>query len=85
MMDKELQQIYICAIRYCMGRKSYMPSIVVNYIIPKLKDLDTNTIRVMLEDCKDQEDTENWGNEYIDKPLWLNWGKELSKEYNSRY
>lgn len=80
--DKE--SIYICAVRYCMGRQTYMPSLVVSALKPELKDMSKNALAVMLKDCEEQESRNLWGSEIIDKPLWLQWRKLLEEEIERR-
>ena len=80
--DKE--SIYICAVRYCMGRQTYMPSVVVGALKPELKDMSKNALAVMLKDCEEQEQRNLWGSEIIDKPLWLEWKKLLEEEMGRR-
>ena len=45
----------ICAIRYCQGRRTYMPSLVQDIIRPHLSELNDKTIGVMVQDCEYQE------------------------------
>ena len=80
--DKE--SIYICAVRYCMGRQTYMPSVVISALKPELKDMSKNALAVMLKDCEEQEQRNLWGSEIIDKPLWIQWKKLLEEEIERR-
>ena len=80
--DKE--SIYICAVRYCMGRQTYMPSVVVSALKPELKDMSKNALAVMLKDCEEQESRNLWGSEIIDKPLWIEWKRLLEEEMKRR-
>ena len=71
----------ICAIRYCMGRQTYMPSRVRGIVRQHLAELSDKTVEVMLEDSKSQ-----WcfGDERIDKPGWIEWRKLLEEEVSRR-
>ena len=42
-----------CAVRYCLGRRSYMPSLVCGYITPLLPELTDKTL-----DCFERDITE---------------------------
>ena len=74
----------ICALRYCQGRQTYMPSLVRDIIRPRLPDLSDKTLGVMIEDCAFQAKMNLYGSETIDKPGWLNWEMELRAEKRRR-
>ena len=74
----------ICALRYCQGRETYMPSLVRDIVRPHLKELQDRDISVMLDDCRFQEKFKLYGNEQIDKPGWIKWEQELREESNRR-
>ena len=57
-----------CAVRFAIGRQSYMPSLVIQAVVPHLEQLETRTLRVMDRDIKEAR---TLGDELIDKPLWL--------------
>lgn len=84
MNKQDKESIYICALRYCMGRQTYMPSLVVSALKPELPKLDKKTLVVMLRDCEEQEKGNIFGSEIIDKPLWLQWRKSLEEEIERR-
>lgn len=74
----------ICAIRYCHGRRTYMPDLVRGIIRPHLAELEDRDIKVMLDDCDYQETFKLYGDERIDKPGWLKWRQELTEERERR-
>lgn len=48
--------VILCAIRYCLGRRTYMPATVCNYVRPLLPYLDGHMISCMerdIRECKD--------------------------------
>lgn len=71
----------ICAVRYCMGRQTYMPDLVRGIVKQHISELSNRDVRVMLEDSKSQ-----WcfGDERIDKPGWIEWRKLLEEEVSRR-
>lgn len=81
---KDFETICICALRYAMGRKTYMPDLVRNFVRPLLPEFSDNTIAVMISDCDFQRRYNSYGDERIDKPAWLEWEKELKNEYQCR-
>ena len=56
-----------CAVRYCIGRKSYMPGLVVDKITPWLPMLSNKSLRGFERDI---ENADNLGDENIDAPRW---------------
>lgn len=76
--------VCICAIRYVMGRETYMPSLVRDFVRPLLPVLPDKTIGVMINDCEIQANQKCWGSETIDKPGWVKWRLELLEERERR-
>jgi len=84
-MDREdFGTLCICALRYCFGRETYMPSLVRDIIRHRLQDLSDKTLGVMIEDCAFQAKMNLYGDEKIDKPGWINWEMELRAEKRRR-
>ena len=83
-IDKEnLGTLCICATRYCHGRKTYMPSLVMEIVGRHLPELSDRDIKVMYDDCRFMTPMD-YGDEVIDKPDWLLWEKKLKKELERR-
>lgn len=74
----------ICAIRYCQGRQTYMPSLVQGIVREHFSELSDRDINVMLDDCKFQEQMNLYGDPNIDKPDWIRWRGDLEKEQERR-
>ena len=74
----------ICAIRYCQGRKTYMPDLVRDIVTPYLSQLSDKDLGVMIDDCDYQKHMNLYGDEEIDKPDWLRWRATLLEEKNKR-
>ena len=73
----------ICAIRYCQGRRTYMPSLVREIVTPHLKELSDRDIDVMVEDCGFQRRFDAYGDD-CDKVEWLEWEQRLLAEQKKR-
>lgn len=41
-----------CAIRYSIGRRTYMPSLIIGYLTPFISKLETRTLVVIATDIK---------------------------------
>ena len=83
-IDKEnFATLCICAIRYCHGRKTYMPSLVMDIIGQHLSELSDRDVRIMYNDCRFMNPTD-YGDEVIGRSEWLLWEKTLKKELKRR-
>lgn len=89
-MNKEIKlslydfaTLAICAIRYCHGRQTYMPSLVQGIIRPHLSELEDRDLYVLLKDCEDMSDFD-YGDPVIDRPNWERWHEDLKEEKRRR-
>ena len=83
-MDEDFETILLCAERYACGRQSYMPSIVVGYITAKIPVLSDAMLALLVKDMEFAERTGGFGDEYIDKPLWMQLWANLRAEIDKR-
>jgi len=74
----------ICAIRYCQGRRTYMPSLVQGIVREHFDHIPDNDLGVMLNDCESQRTMDLYGDKQIDKPNWLRWEQDLKDEIERR-
>ena len=81
---EDFATLAICAIRYCHGRQTYMPSLVQGIVRPHLMELEDRDLAVLLQDCDFQERYNLYGDERIDKPGWLKWKADLIAERDRR-
>ena len=75
--QEDFGTLCICAIRYCHGRQTYMPSLVRSIVRPHLSEFSDKDLAVMIDDCGFQGRMNLYGDERIDKPGWLKWYEEL--------
>lgn len=75
----------ICALRYCHGRQTYMPSVIQGICRAHIGAIENNDLRVMLEDCDFQERMHLYGDERIDKPGWIAWKDFIVAEQKRRF
>lgn len=73
--------VCICAVRYCLGRRTYMPWSVMSFIKQFLPALSDNTLYVM---ARDIAETDNLGDTEIDAPMWTEFLAEIEKERKRR-
>ena len=78
-MNDDMDSVLICAIRYCLGRRTYMPDLVTRWIRGHCDGkLEPNTLAVMIRDIDEQERRFNLGDE-CDIQTWYRfrgWLKE---------
>ena len=56
-LDEDLQTIMICAVRYSLGRKTYMPGLVTGWIMRNCAGkLYKGRIEIMLRDIQEQRE-----------------------------
>lgn len=78
---EDFSLVCICAVRYCLGRRTYTPRIVMNFIKPFLPALDDKTLYAM---ARDIAETDNLGDAEIDAPMWAAFLTEIREEQKRR-
>lgn len=95
-LDDLMEQMIISAERYALGRMTYIVSDTVNFILPLVSHLGTNTLSVLEEDFRSTE-AENkrrdddfagmnfdaWGMDY-DKKRWFDLWEAVKRELKRR-
>lgn len=82
--DDSFQAILNCAVRYSLGRQTYMPDLVVQYIQPLIPYLDNRTLYVFKRDVEEAIDSEHIGDPEIDKPIWVDFLDHINSELSKR-
>lgn len=78
--DEDLGAMLVCAVRYGLGRTTYIVSLIVDFIIPLIPELSNKTLWCL---DKDIRNTENLGS-YIDKAKWTELLIQVQKEREKR-
>ena len=85
-INKNFETILLCAVRYAIGRKTYMPSMVIDYITPLLSHLSDSTLRLIANEITEHEAYEGaLGDEKIDKPYWIDFLQKIRLEIGDRH
>lgn len=58
-MHKDYGTIVLCAVRYAMGRMTYMPTIVINYVKEHWADLQPGMQDIILRDVSEELEHED--------------------------
>ena len=84
-IDKNFESILVCAVRYAIGRKSYMPSMVIDYITPLLPYLSEDVLKLIADEIIKRYTYEGaLGDEMIDKPYWEQFFRKIRLEIGDR-
>lgn len=85
-IDKNFETVLLCAVRYAIGRKSYMPSLVIDYITPLLPYLSDNTLRLIADEITEYGAYKGGlGDEKIDRPYWEQFLWKIRAEREKRH
>lgn len=81
-ITQDFETMLICAMWYAIGRGSYIPSIVIDYIRFLLPQLSINTLFIMQRDIREEAERykRNEWNMYM-RNEWLELANTIDKEY----
>ena len=84
-ITQDFELMMISALRYAIGRYTYMPSITIEYIRYLIPQLSAKTLFVMKRDIDEEiEHCERMGRElYMDKE-WAKLAEEIGIEYEKK-
>lgn len=81
--DKDFGIICLCAMRYALGRQTYMPSLVQDFIRRHIGEIDFGMIEIMIRDINEADritehtmpdghilEFDGLGDTKIDRPGW---------------
>lgn len=69
--QQDFGTLCICALRYCHGRQTYMPSLVQEIVTAHFKDLSDKDLTIIADDEWFQRQQELWGSKF-DRIDWDN-------------
>ena len=81
--DDKFGTILNCAVRYAIGRETYMPSLVIGYIRPLLPYLSPKTLYVLDRDITEQRYRGGYGAS-VDEADWMQFLLAIHKEQDRR-
>ena len=84
-INKDFETILLCAVRYAIGRKTYMPSLVIDYITPLLPYLSEDALKLIANEITEHDTYESGlGDEMIDRPYWDQFLRKIRLEIGGR-
>lgn len=81
--QEDFGTLCICALRYCHGRRTYMPSLVQEIVGAHLMELSDKDIDVLINDNDFLKRFNLYGDE-CDKTDWLIWAAKVRAEKTNR-
>lgn len=82
--DENFGAVLNCAVRYAMGRRTYMPGLVIDFITPLLPQLDNKTLWCFDQDVTEAKWCGGYGDPYIDEPHWRAFHEAVRAERTRR-
>lgn len=84
-VTRDFELMIVCALRYSIGRESYMPSIAIDYIRYLIPIISANTLFILQRDIKEEiERYDRGGWEIFMKDEWLKLADDIRKERTKR-
>ena len=85
-INKDFETILLCAVRYAIGRRTYIPSLVIDYITPLLPYLSEDVLKLIADEIIERYTYEGaLGDEKIDKPYWEQFLRKIRLEIGGRH
>lgn len=82
--NKSLGTLIVCAIRYSLGRQTYMPSLVQDISRSYLQNLDINDLKTIMRDITEAKTRNRLGDLRIDAPGWIRLNTAVAEEICKR-
>jgi len=84
--DDEFTCLIMAAIRYCLGRRTYMPEYITGYVKPLLTKVSCKLLYLLERDIKEQGKygDDAYGDPNIDKPVWMGFYENVTEEIANR-
>lgn len=82
--SEEFGSLVICAIRYCIGRRTYMPHVIIDFVSPLIGSLSSTALNCINRDISQAINTNSLGDEIIDTPAWKKFYDKINEELNER-
>ena len=73
-----------CAVRYALGRRSYMPGLVIDWIRPRLPLLSDKTLWCFSQDIARAQRDDALGHPNLDAPKWTEFLQAVQMETGRR-
>lgn len=85
MEDKDFSIIVFCAFRYALGRMTYIPHIVSDFIKEHIEKITNKHIYLMIHEIDEYYEANSYIGMRIDTDAWLNLKEFLEIEMEKRH
>lgn len=82
--DDTFGTILNCAVRYAIGRQTYIPMLIIEFITPLIPHLNYRTLWCLDQDISEAKDHGGYGDPMIDEPKWLEFLEKIRQERINR-
>lgn len=82
--DDEFGAVLNCAVRYAIGRRTYMPGLVIGFIMPLIPHLNGKTLWCLDKDITEARWEGGYGDPDIDEPGWMRFREAVRAERQRR-
>lgn len=82
--DEDFGCILNCAVRYSLGRRTYAPKLVVDFITPIIPYLSNRTLSCFDNDITEHGRHWDFGHPDIDEPVWMQFHAAVTRELVKR-
>lgn len=82
--NEDFGTILNCAVRYALGRHSYMPGFVTDFITPLLPYVSDHALYIFDQDITGQRYCGGYGDPKIDEPMWMRFHESVRAEETRR-
>lgn len=69
-----------CAVRYALGRRTYTTHLVAEYVQQFIPFINDKTLYVLDQDITDQKHLGGYGDDRVDKPVWMQLHRRVIEE-----
>ena len=85
-INNDFEPILLCAVGYAIGRRTYIPSLVIDYMTPLLPYLSEDVLKLLANEITKYEAYEGaLGDEMIDRPYWEQFLRKIRLEIGGRH
>lgn len=83
-LNDDLEMMLLCAVRYAIGRRTYITGVVTSYLAPLCEKLSTRTLLLMKIDIEDAAKTPGGLGMDVDERYWMRFLNDIRFELSER-
>ena len=83
-LTDDMETMFLCAVRYAIGRRTYITGVVTSYLAPLCVKLSTRTLLLMKTDIEDAAKTPGGLGMDVDERYWMRFLNDIRFELSER-